>query len=133
MQTILQDLRYALRQFRKNPGFTLMAVTTLALGIGATTAVFSLVDTVLLHPLSFAQPERLVALNTLAQERAGNGPANVPSDTSYPNFFDWRDRAHSFQSMASYQGQSFTLGLSNCLLYTSRRRTQCNPNDRRQL
>jgi predicted permease len=112
MSNVLQDLRYALRQLRKSPGFTLMAVLTLALGIGATTAVFSLVDTVLLHPLPFAQPERLVALNTLEQQHPG-GPADVPADTSYPNFFDWRDRAHSFQGMASYQGQSFTLEVPN--------------------
>ena len=113
MQTVLQDLRYTLRQFRRSPGFTLMAVLTLALGIGATTAVFSLVDAVLLHPLPFAQPERLVALNTLEQQRASSGPADVPADTSYPNFFDWRDRARSFQNMASYQGGSFTLSLAN--------------------
>jgi predicted permease len=113
MHAILQDLRFALRQLRKSHGFTLMSVLTLALGIGATTAVFSLVDTVLLHPLPFAQPDRLVALNTLEKQRAGSGPADVPADTSYPNFFDWRDRAHSFQSMASYQGGSFTLGLAN--------------------
>jgi predicted permease len=113
MHAILQDLRFALRQLRKSPGFTLMSVLTLALGIGATTAVFSLVDTVLLHPLPFAQPDRLVALNTLEQQHAGNGPASLPADTSYPNFFDWRDRARSFQNMASYQGGSFTLGLAN--------------------
>jgi putative ABC transport system permease protein len=113
MQNILQDIRYALRQIRKNPGFTATAVVTLALGIGATTAVFSLVDTVLLHPLPYAQPERLVALNTLAQVRGAEGSATIPSDTSYPNFFDWRIDAHSFTSMASYQGNSFTLGLSN--------------------
>jgi putative ABC transport system permease protein len=71
------------------------------------------VDTVLLHPLPYAQPERLVALNTLAQVRGAEGSATIPSDTSYPNFFDWRIDAHSFTSMASYQGNSFTLGLSN--------------------
>ncbi|MDQ2844213.1 MAG: ABC transporter permease [Acidobacteriota bacterium] len=113
MQTILQDLRYALRQIRKNPGFTVTAVVTLALGIGATTAVFSLVNTVLLHPLPYAQPERLVALNTLAQPRGTEGPATIPSDTSYPDFFDWRSSAHTFESIASYQGNSFTLELSN--------------------
>jgi predicted permease len=113
MSNLLQDLRFALRQLRKSPGFALMGILTLALGIGATTAVFSLVDTVLLNPLPFAQPEGLVALDTLQQQRAGTGPADVPADTSYPNFFDWRDRSHSFQGIASYQGQSFTLGLSN--------------------
>jgi putative ABC transport system permease protein len=113
MHAILQDLRFALRQLRKSPGFTLMALLTLALGIGATTAVFSLVDTVLLHPLPFAQPERLVSLNTLEQQRPGGGIADVPADTSYPNFFDWRAHARSFASMASYGGQSFTLELAN--------------------
>ena len=110
---IIQDLRFALRQLRKNLGFTLTAVLTLALGIGAATAVFSLVDTVLLHPLPFPQPNRIVALDTLSQPRGGSGPATLPQDTSYPNFFDWRARAHSFDSMASWQGTSFTLGVAN--------------------
>ncbi|SEG30883.1 duplicated orphan permease [Bryocella elongata] len=114
MTSIPQDLRSVLRQIRKAPAFALMVVATMALGIGSTTAVFSLVDTVLLHPLPFSQPDRLVALNTLEQPRGNSGePATAPSDTSYPNFFDWRDQAKSFQQMASYQGQSFTLGLSN--------------------
>jgi predicted permease len=113
MHAIPQDLRFAIRQLRKSPGFALTAILTLALGIGATTAVFSLVDTVLLHPLPFPQPDRLVALNTLERPHGSNGPATLPSDTSYPNFFDWRDRTHTLQSIASYEGQSFTLGLPN--------------------
>jgi predicted permease len=113
IQNVIQDLRFALRQLRKSPGFALTAVLTLALGIGATTAVFSLVDTVLLHPLPFAQPDRIVALNTLERPHGSNGPATLPSDTSYPNFFDWRDRSHTLQSIASYAGQSFTLDLPN--------------------
>jgi hypothetical protein len=113
MQKIFQNIRYALRQIRKNPGFTATAVVTLALGIGATTAVFSLVDTVLLHPLPYPHPERLVALNTLAQVHGAVGPATIPNDTSYPNFFDWRGSAHSFESMASYQGGTTTLDLPN--------------------
>jgi predicted permease len=85
-----------------------MATLTLALGIGAATAVFSLVDAVLLRPLAFPQPDRIVALNTL-QQASGGGAAVLPSDTSYPNFFDWRNKAKSFAAMASWQGQSFTL------------------------
>jgi predicted permease len=109
MYTFTQDIRFALRQLRKSLGFTVMATATLALGIGAATAVFSLVDAVLLKPLPFPQPERIVALDTLERERgSASGPATLPNDTSYPNFFDWRDRAKSFESMAAYNGGGFT-------------------------
>ncbi len=109
MLTTLQTLRYAFRQLRRAPGFAVLAISTLGLGIGATTAVFSLVDTILLRPLPLPEPDRLVALDTLSQPRGGSGPSTVPSETSYPNFFDWRDRSHSFDSLASWQGSSFTL------------------------
>ena len=114
MFNFAQDLRFALRQLRKSLGFTVMATLTLALGIGAATVVFSLVDAVLLHPLPFAEPERIVVLDTLSRERSiASGPATMPNETSFPNFSDWRDRAHSFASMASWQGNSFTLGEAN--------------------
>ena len=110
---ILQDLRFAFRQLRKSLGFTVMGVLTLGIGVGAATAVFSLVDTVLLHPLPFREPERIVALNTMSEGRGvGSGPA-LPNDTSYPNFFDWRSQAHSFEALASWQGSNFTLGKGN--------------------
>jgi len=104
MHAFAQDIRYALRQLRKNPGFTLMAALTLALGIGSATAVFSLVDAVLLRPLPFAQPERLVALDTL-ESRGGSA---TPADVSYPDFFDWRDQAKSFDALAAYQNGAVT-------------------------
>ena len=66
MHTILQDFRFALRQLRKSPGFALTTILTLALGIGATTAIFSLVNTVLLKPLPFQEPERIVELYSSA-------------------------------------------------------------------
>ena len=113
MQNILNDLRFALRQLRRAPGFTALAVATLAIGIGSATAVFSLVDTVLLRPLPFVQPNRLVSLDTLEKPGEGTGPATVPSETSYPNFFDWRDRVRSFDGIASWQGNSLTVGASN--------------------
>ncbi|HEY0784384.1 MAG TPA: ABC transporter permease [Acidobacteriaceae bacterium] len=112
MRNLTLEIRYALRQLRKHPGFTLVATLTLALGIAAATAVFSLVDTVLLRPLPFPQPERIVALDTLAREHGTVGAATLPSGTSYPNFFDWRTRARSFDSLASWQEGSFTLGSS---------------------
>jgi len=113
MTNLYQDFRFALRQLRKSPGFTLTAILTLALGIGAATAVFSLVDAVLLQPLPFDHPERIVALDTLTAPRDGShGPATIPNETSYPDFFDWRAQAHSFDSLASWQGGSFTLGAS---------------------
>ncbi len=110
---IVQDLRFAFRQLRKSLGFTVMGVLTLGIGVGAATAVFSLVDTVLLHPLAFREPERIMALDTLSEGRgSGSGPA-VPNDTSYPNFYDWRNQAHSFEAMACWQGSNFTLGKGN--------------------
>ena len=104
MHALAQDIRFAFRQLRKNLRFTFMAALTLALGIGAATAVFSLVNAVLLRPLPFAHPERIMALNTLESR----GGAATPADVSYPDFFDWRDQAKSFESLASYQNGAVT-------------------------
>jgi len=111
IESFTQDLRFAFRQLRKRLSFTVMVVATLALGIGAATAVFSLVDNILLHPLPFAQPARIVALQSIETPRAGTPTvtAALGSNISYPNFFDWRERARSFQYLASWQAQSFTL------------------------
>jgi putative ABC transport system permease protein len=112
MFSVWQDIRFAIRQLRKKPGFTVMATLTLALGIGAATAVFSLVDAVLLRPLAFPEPQQIVALETMQQAAAG-GTAMMPNDTSYPNFLDWRSRAKSFAAIASWEGSSFTLAAHN--------------------
>jgi macrolide transport system ATP-binding/permease protein len=100
MQTLLQDLRYGARILWKRPGFTLIAIITLALGIGANTAIFSFVNTVLLRPLPIEQPEQLVSLD--------NVPLNLPA-ASYPNYRDLRDRNRSFSGLLAYRLASFSL------------------------
>jgi putative ABC transport system permease protein len=103
--TLLQDLRFAVRQLRKSPGFALTTILTLALGIGATTGIFSLVNAVLLRPLPFPQPDQLVSL---LHENRDSGVV-TPIGLSYPDFFDWRAQNHSFTAMASYRDEQFVL------------------------
>ncbi len=95
MTGLFQDVRYALRQLRTRPGFTAVLVFTLALGVGATTAIFSVVYGVLLKPLPYADPNRIMALF----EVQPNGRYNRLAD---PNFDDFRDQSRSFQAMAKY-------------------------------
>jgi putative ABC transport system permease protein len=101
MRTLIQDLRFGIRTLRKNPGFTAIAVLTLALGIGANTAIFSVVNGVLLRPLPFRDPSRLVLI-------AEKSPFPVIS-TSRENYLDWRDQSHSFEAMEATRGSSITL------------------------
>jgi putative ABC transport system permease protein len=103
LETLLQDVRYGLRQLRRNPGFTSVAILTLALGIGANTAVFSVVNAVLLRPLPFPNPGRLVSVTSTIQRTGSSGSA------SYPDFLDWRARNHVFDGMAAYRVDNFTL------------------------
>lgn len=101
----LSDLGYALRGLRRSPTFTAAAVVTLALGIGANTAMFSIVRAVVLRPLPFPNPERLVALNELDQRAAGEPRSSL----SWPNFRDWQQQARSFTSMAAYHDTNVTV------------------------
>ncbi len=104
IENFLQDVRYALRQLRKNPGFTAVAVLTLALAIGANTAIFSVVYAVLLKPLAFANSGRLVTVFE-ANERAG-----IPAlGGSYPEFQEWRRQNHVFTGMAAVAAHELTL------------------------
>jgi len=96
MQTLWQDLRYGLRMLRRSPGFTAVAALSLALGIGANTAIFSVVNAALLRPLPVKEPDRLVGLyRKIPQDRNHNR-------FSYPNYLDTRDRNQSFSGLAAY-------------------------------
>lgn len=95
MKSLLQDIRFAARVFARNPGFTAVAALTLALGIGANTAFFTVVNAVLLKPLPYEHPERIAAVNGALVTYSG-----TPSQS---NLFDWRDHARSFEQLAFYQ------------------------------
>src|SRR6185436_9783253 len=93
---VWQDLRFGVRMLRKSPGFTAVAVVSLALGIGANTAIFSLINTALLRPLPIARPNELVALNNTAEKRS------FPA-FSYPNYKDFRDRNEVLSGLIAYR------------------------------
>jgi predicted permease len=99
LETLRQDLRYGARMLLKNPGFTLVAVLTLSLGIGANTAIFSVVNAVMLRPLPYAEPERLVWLWD-TQPQLPTAPASLP------DFLDWKGQNHSFEQLAAFESGS---------------------------
>jgi len=102
METLWQDVRYSLRVLGKNPGFAAIAILTLALGIGANTALFSVVNGVLLRPLPYPQSDRIVAIS----EKTANFDR---SSISYPNFLDWRRSNSTFSSIAAYRSDDFSM------------------------
>ena len=102
LEQILEDIRFGLRLLRKNPGFTAVAVLTLALGIGANAAVFSVVYAVLLRPLPYKDPSRLVVLHETTP-RVGD------VSVSFQDFIDWRAASHTFAQMAAVQSVDFNL------------------------
>src|SRR5690348_5686333 len=93
MNTLLQDVRYAIRMLAKSPGFTAIAVLTLALGIGANTAIFSVINSVLLEPLPFKNPWQLVSLR-----ETESAPGNFPLDGQ--DYLDWQAQNKTFSSMS---------------------------------
>ena len=103
---MLTDLRYGLRQLIKSPGFTFIAVLTLALGIGANSAIFSVVDAVLLRALPFPNPDRLTMVWTSAPQH----PGEDHGVHSFPDYLDLRQRNQTFQALAAYTGASTIWG-----------------------
>src|SRR5919199_1550192 len=104
MRTLLQDIRYGLRVLAQRPGFTAVAVVTLALRIGANTAIFSLVNAVLVRPLKYRDAERLVVLWEDASA------AGIPRDDVAPaNYFDWKSQQQSFEQMAATRPVTYDL------------------------
>ena len=103
--TFYQDIRYALRILFKNPGFTLIAALSLALGIGANSAIFSLADAILLRPLQILAPSSVMTVST-------NTLNNPFGGISYPNFRDLQAKSHSFDSMIAFQLSTFSVATS---------------------
>ena len=110
IETILQDVAFGWRVLRKSPGFTLVAILTLALGIGANTAVFSVVHAALLRPLPYSEPNRLIVLTEIRPREELPSGGDLPYwDASYPDYLDWTRQSRAFQSFAGFGGQQFIL------------------------
>ncbi len=105
MNTLWQDLRYGVRMLRTRPGFTAVAVIALALGIGANTAIFSFVNALLLRPLPYPDPARLMAVESINPQQKEGGFGGVsPAD-----FWDWKDQSQAFDQLAAYVGDGISL------------------------
>ena len=102
MATLVHDARYALRTLRRRPAFTAVSAITLALGIGATAAIFGVVDALLFRPLRYPDPDQIVVV-TMTRGASLDEPA------AYPDFLDWREQARSFQSLGVVRYQSLNL------------------------
>jgi putative ABC transport system permease protein len=103
---MITDLKYAVRMLIKSPAFTIISIITLALGIGANSAIFSVINAVLLRPLAFPQPAQLAAIWASSPQR----PGNQHEVHSYPDFVDLREKNHSFSSMMAYTGAAMVFG-----------------------
>src|SRR5688572_13112567 len=102
LEEMRQDARHAARILIQHPSFTAAAVLSLALGIGANTAIFSVIDAALLNPLPYAEPDRLIAIH-------GTSPKSRKNSVSYPNFLDMRARTRTFEETAAWFIEMFTL------------------------
>src|SRR5215813_2923019 len=104
LSSVRSDCRFALRQLHKSPGFTAVAILTLALGVGANTAVFSIFSTALIRSLPYPQSERLVKANVYDLKSG-----ELYGATSYPDFIDWSEESHFFDHLAAYESKTFNL------------------------
>src|SRR6516225_4141654 len=102
MELLSQDLRYAIRMLTKKPGFAAIAILTFALGVGANAAIFSVVNAVLLRPLPYPQPDRIVAI---WETRSAEGRSRVTP----ANFLDWRERTRAFEDIAAFGSSALNL------------------------
>jgi len=127
METLIQDIRYGIRTLIKKPAFTAVVVAALALGIGANTAIFSIVNSILLRPLPYKDPDRLAMI------WMDNKRMNVDQDIhSFANYLDYRDQNQVFESMAAYSGVSLNLvGSGEPPPHPARRRGRTDPPGRR--
>ena len=108
MDNLLQDIRYGIRTLTRQPGFAATAILTLALGIGATTAIFSVVNAVVLRPMPFDEPDRIVVV-TNRNLKTGN----LNTTVSGPDFRDWRDQSRSFEAIAHQQSFETSVTVNN--------------------
>src|SRR5215470_14146735 len=108
METLIKDIRYGVRSFLKRPGFLVIAISTLALGIGATTAMFTVVNSVLLRPLNFPEPERIVQFEGI-NPRQGITRSNM----SVLDLVDWQTQSHSFEHIAGIYSRRAFLHLND--------------------
>ncbi len=104
METLVQDVRFGIRRLARKPGFTTLAALTMALGIGASTAIFSIVDSVVLRPLPIPNPDEVVTL--WQSDARGQGERDT---VSAPNYLDWKAQSRALGAMAAYSGAAVTL------------------------
>jgi predicted permease len=109
-ENLAHDLRFGLRTLRQSPAFAAIAILTLALGIGANTAIFSVVHSALLRPLPYAQPDRLITLGEVRSQQSLPGRlSNESWNASYPDYLDWRAQSKTFEALAGFDADGFTL------------------------
>ena len=114
MDNLLRDLRHSIRLLVRQPGFALTAIFTLALGIGATTAIFSVVNAIVLRPLPFGDPDRIMAVSRFLP-RTGTRPPNL----SAPDFYDFLNQNRSFQALAYYAGGESSITVNGTADYAN--------------